>query len=234
MYGLIYMHTCNISHKSYIGQTTKTMEKRWSEHLNNTKKNTKLSKAINKYGKYCWTHCVLSYANNKSDLDDLEKFFIEKYNTIKNGYNTRKGGHYAYITPEGRKKMSDKRKGCVGHPHTEESKLKIKLANTGKRFTEEHKKSLSLAKKGKPLTEKQLKARKSMIGKNNPNYGKVTTKSAIKKMRDKMGKKLICVETGMIFSCSAEAANYIGVKRCGIQKCLVKGGKSHGFTWKYI
>lgn len=71
-------------------------------------------------------------------------------------------------------------------------------------------------------------------GEKNPNFGKKTKKETIDKMRKKMGKMVLCVELNKTFSCAGEAAEFIGVKRCGIQKCLTKGGTSHGYHWVYI
>lgn len=233
MYGIIYMHTCTINGKSYIGQTTSSMESRWKAHLYNKSK-TKFTCALKKYNEKYWTHKILAYADNKEDLDDLEIFFIEKYDTINNGYNIRTGGARGTLTDEVKKIISEKRKG-IGHPHTEVSKLKIKEALMGKPFSEIHKQNISKSKIGKKWSEKQKEIyRGKFSGKNNPNYGKKTSKETIKKMRETLGKKVLCIETGIVFSCAGEAAEYLGVKRCGIQRCLIKGGTSHGYHWQYL
>lgn len=232
MYGLIYMHTCILTGKSYIGQTTKSMEVRWKEHLLDKHK-TKFHRALKKYNEKYWTHKVLAYASDKEALDNLETFYIEKYKTVELGYNLKTGGSHGLHSKESKELMSEKRKG-IGRPHTEESKIKISRALKGRRLDKTHKENLSKAKKGKQWTVKQREVHAGkFLGKNNPNFGKKTSKETINKMRIKMGKRVLCVETGKIFSCAGEAAEFLGVKRCGIQRCLNKGGMSHGFHWVY-
>ena len=233
MYGLIYMHTCTITGKSYIGQTTKSMYERLKEHISDKSK-TKFHNALKKYNEKYWTHKVLAYAETKEDLDFFESFFIEKFDTIKNGYNSKTGGSHGLHSEESKRLMSINRSG-IGFPHTEESKKKISKALKGRQFSEIHKKNISKSKVGKALTQKQIDAlRGKFSGEKNPNWGKKTKKETIQKMRLKTGKKVLCVETGIVYLCSGDAAENLGIKRCGIQRCLIKGGTSHGYHWKYI
>ena len=233
MYGLVYIHTCSINGKSYVGQTTKSMKERWKEHLFEKRPN-KFHNALKKYNEKYWKHKILAFADSKEDLDALEDYFIKKYNTIENGYNSKEGGSHGKHTEETKKNISEKKKG-VGCPHTEQTKSKISKALKGRCLSKAHKENLSKSKKGRNWTDKQKESlRGKFSGKNNPNYGKKTTQDAIRKMREKQGKKIICVETGEVFLCAGEAAEKLGVKRCGIQRCLIKGGTSHGFHWTYI
>lgn len=235
MYGLIYKHTCLISGKAYIGQTTKSCEERWREHLYEKRKGkTKFSKALLKYNEKYWKHEVLAYAKDKEDLDCMEDYFIKKFDTINNGYNLKYGGSYGKHSTESKIKMSEKRKG-IGRPHTEQSKQRISAALKGKSFSDFHKKNISEAKRGKTWTEKQKEAyRDKFTGNKNPNFGKKTSQETINEMRKKMGKPIFCKELKKEFSCAGEAAEFLGIKRCGIQKCLIKGGTSHGYHWSYI
>ena len=140
MYGLIYMHTCTITGKSYIGQTTKSMYERLKEHISDKSK-TKFHNALKKYNEKYWTHKVLAYAETKEDLDFFESFFIEKFDTIKNGYNSKTGGSHGLHSEESKRLMSINRSG-IGFPHTEESKKKISKALKGRQFSEIHKKKV--------------------------------------------------------------------------------------------
>ena len=89
--------------KSYIGLTTRTIEKRWKEHLNFAKfdwgcdHNTVLSKAIRKYSPDSWKVYKLDETDNLEHLKMLEIYYISKYHTcisdpLCNGYNSTKGG----------------------------------------------------------------------------------------------------------------------------------------------
>ena len=101
--GLIYMRT-SPSGKSYIGQTTKTEEERWKEHCYEAESrkinyNSKLNKAIRKYGGNTFSVTILEECNDK-DLNNREQYWIDYYDTYINGYNSTLGG-------EGSLKYSD-------------------------------------------------------------------------------------------------------------------------------
>ena len=92
--GCIYIHTCLTTGKSYVGQTTQTMDKRWASHCKRaiTGSNTHFHRAIRKYGVDNWSHKVL-LANISTDIIcQLEVAFISTYNTFECGYNATKGG----------------------------------------------------------------------------------------------------------------------------------------------
>ena len=91
----IYKITNNINGKIYIGKTMRSIKQRWKEHLANIKKeeckNRPLYRAINKYGVENFS---IEEIEECSDiiLSDREKYWIEYYNSFKNGYNATKGG----------------------------------------------------------------------------------------------------------------------------------------------
>jgi len=93
---IVYKITNLITGKLYIGQTTRTLEQRWKQHLVfvNRNKNTKLSNAIRKYGTQSFLMELIEEALNQQILNDREQYWIEFYNTLdpKIGYNMTKGG----------------------------------------------------------------------------------------------------------------------------------------------
>lgn len=95
--GLIYMRT-SPSGKSYIGQTIKDEKLRWKEHCyealhdNMPSYNSKLSKAIRKYGPDAFTVVILEECDN-ADLNQQEQYWIQFYNTYQMGYNSTLGGN---------------------------------------------------------------------------------------------------------------------------------------------
>lgn len=94
MISRIYKITNDINNKIYIGKTCLTIEERFKQHLKDAKSNYKnrpLYDAILKYGKEHFKielieECNLSVENER------EKYWIEFYNSYKNGYNATKGG----------------------------------------------------------------------------------------------------------------------------------------------
>lgn len=93
--GFIYKITNKINDKVYIGQTSKTIKKRWQQHKCNSSKNyfgqVVLYQAINKYGIENFVIEPIEEIDN-SQLDEREKYWIKYYDSYNNGYNATLGG----------------------------------------------------------------------------------------------------------------------------------------------
>lgn len=119
--GYIYKITNKINGKIYIGQTKKTIEERFQEHLKKAKIHTNryLYDAMNKYG---YENFIVSQIEEcaNSKLDEREIYWIAFYqsNNKQYGYNMTigGGGGDTWIT----------------NPHKEEIAKKISQANKGK------------------------------------------------------------------------------------------------------
>lgn len=88
--GIIYIITNKVNGKVYIGQTRKALSERMRHHFSKYETCTKLKKAIEQYGKDNFIYNVLKLVPY-SKLNDREAFYIERYNSIENGYNIKKG-----------------------------------------------------------------------------------------------------------------------------------------------
>lgn len=122
MRGLIYKVTNNINNRVYVGQTTKTIEERWSGHLRAARNNSQLllHKAIRKYGESAFTIELLEICNNIERLNELEVYYIGAFNALSKGYNLTSGGC-----------------GIRGYSHTESTKKKIGDALRDTRLSKE-------------------------------------------------------------------------------------------------
>ncbi len=83
------------SEKSYIGLTMRSMSKRWSRHLTdaNSGSDVHFHRALRLYGKDNWTHCIIADGiDTIEEAESLESYFIKKYDTFENGYNSTYGG----------------------------------------------------------------------------------------------------------------------------------------------
>ncbi len=93
--GYIYKITNKVNNKVYIGQTIKTVEKRFQQHKNNSNKEyfsqIVLYKAFNKYGIENFICEQIEQVPNNL-LDKREKYWIEYYDSYFNGYNSTLGG----------------------------------------------------------------------------------------------------------------------------------------------
>lgn len=92
----IYCITCTGNGKKYIGKTEQTFSKRYWHHkwkLNNgCHDNEYLQNSWNKYGKDSFVFEVVYVLKPNDDINDLEKYYIELYNTFESGFNMTKGG----------------------------------------------------------------------------------------------------------------------------------------------
>ena len=92
--GYIYCIQHKENGRRYIGQTiVPNVQTRWNRHCNKTCTNcTLISRAIQKYGRDKFNWIVLCICFDE-DCDNLEVFYIKKYNSQSpNGYNLQAGG----------------------------------------------------------------------------------------------------------------------------------------------
>lgn len=90
----IYKIINTINGKTYVGQTTNSLEKRKSSHLQSVNTNSKypIHCAIRKYGIENFIFESIEYCT-ESKLNEKESHWIKKLNTLcQNGYNIRSGG----------------------------------------------------------------------------------------------------------------------------------------------
>jgi len=129
---IIYKITCKVNNKIYIGQTIKTVEQRWKEHVGTSIKGQSLfCRAIRKYGPDSFLVEVIESCSTEEDLNLREIFWIKEFSSFgDNGYNLTEGGQ-----------------GCSGYHHTKDMKLHLSEIHKGRKFSDEHLKNLGLAQK---------------------------------------------------------------------------------------
>ncbi|MBR1805456.1 MAG: GIY-YIG nuclease family protein, partial [Selenomonadaceae bacterium] len=125
MYGVIYKITNTDNGKIYIGQTTRTVEERFQEHMDSP---FLIGRAIRKHGVDKFTIEVIATCETKEELDAQEIRFIAEYDCITpKGYNCKTGGE--------------------GGSHCEETKAQISQTMTGYKHTEEALANMSAAQR---------------------------------------------------------------------------------------
>jgi group I intron endonuclease len=150
-YGYVYIITNMLDEKMYIGQTV-NVKSRWSSHLLSARNGveTLLYRAVRKHGKDNFSFEVVEEAYSREELDELEIYYIELYNTFKGrGYNMSVGG-------TGHPKGEDH--PFYGGTHTEDARKRIGDAHRGKLVSDETRKKLSELKIGKVSGEKNPNA----------------------------------------------------------------------------
>ncbi len=92
----IYKITCLQNNKLYIGYTKHTIDHRLKTHFRCSKKsssiNNKFANAILKYGINNFIIETIEECNDRSFALEREIYYINFYGTVKNGYNSTKGG----------------------------------------------------------------------------------------------------------------------------------------------
>ena len=155
MEGIIYKFTNTLNNKSYIGQTINEKGRErcfFNKNKNYCKPNSKIDNARRKYGlsKNIWKKEVLARVicedkeKMSNELNKMEKYYIAKYDTQNNGYNSTDGGQSGFTSSyvlsdelkEKCKVWKNKhmhnyvcdmiRKKKNGNKHSEETKNKIK------------------------------------------------------------------------------------------------------------
>ena len=158
---LIYCIKNTINNKEYIGLTTRTLEKRWKQHIYESNKkdswewNTPLGNAIKKYGKDLFQVFVLEECSSETELKQKEIQLIKERKSLstETGYNLSFGGD-----------------GRLGYKLSEETKRKIGEGNKGKTYTAESLEKMSVA------------AKKRSVGKPSPMDGKKHTEESKQKI----------------------------------------------------
>lgn len=93
----IYKITNKINKKCYIGKTIRPVQIRWSEHIQESKKNNNipLYNAFNKYGIENFLFEIIETNIPNEQIDIKEKYYINFYSSKvnQNGYNVADGGN---------------------------------------------------------------------------------------------------------------------------------------------
>ncbi|MCA0151723.1 NUMOD1 domain-containing DNA-binding protein [Winogradskyella vincentii] len=92
--GIIYKVTHKESGKTYIGATTKSIEKRKIDHTERTNRGESqpFAKAIATHGSDAFNWVQIDTATTTNELAQKEKEYIIKYDSKDNGYNSDSGG----------------------------------------------------------------------------------------------------------------------------------------------
>ena len=121
VYGIIYLHK-SPSGGIYVGQTIFSIDDRKKQHIEDANRGSPyiFHNSIRKYGIDNFTSMIIAVAYSKEELNDLEIYYIEYYNSYyKNddGTNNEKGYN-----------MTIGGEGSNGYIYTDEDKLKLSLS----------------------------------------------------------------------------------------------------------
>ncbi|MBR7024887.1 MAG: GIY-YIG nuclease family protein [Selenomonadaceae bacterium] len=108
MFGIVYLITNLLDDKQYVGQTTRTLEERFSEH---SEADSLLGRAIQRDGAENFSREVLAECETPEKLDAQERFYIKKLDCKHpKGYNNTDGGRRSRSPKTKVEKQLDPRK----------------------------------------------------------------------------------------------------------------------------
>ena len=87
---IVYKITNKINGKCYIGQTIRTLKERFNRHKKDALSNkldTHFARALRKYGPDNFYAEIIEEVDNQELLTKREYYWINFYNSVKNGYN---------------------------------------------------------------------------------------------------------------------------------------------------
>lgn len=228
----IYIHTAP-NGKRYVGQTCQRLERRW-RNGHGYCRNPHFARAIEKYGWSNFEHEVVQLCETLEEANAVEKALIKEYRTneVEYGYNISGGADGREKVAEStRQLMSKLRKGKFagdknpnfGRKHTAEERRKISDANRGLFLGE---KSPLYGKH--PSTETREKMRKA-------HKESEAFQEHMKKLNGSKAKRVLCVETGVVYPSARQAARETGFGQGNISAaCRGEYEQSNGFHWEYI
>lgn len=228
----------------YIGCTTKSIEKRFREHLTASDvKSNDFYRAIRDIGKEHFHVELIEHGEDDDIRYERERYFISKYNSNdeRYGYNRTIGGL-----------------GTIGYEFTDEARRKISLGNMGRKPTQKMLDRISKLNKGKHLSKEcRDKISKSRLGKytgkDNPFFGKHhtdETKKKILKSKKELGLLRAVIGTNtsdgsvVEFDSLADAARFVIDIRGGKLSTVIshignsivgryKSKSAYGYKWAY-
>ena len=182
---------------SYIGQTKQPLKQRLRDHIRKAiyrGKNNKLSQAIRECGVEMFDIEELffigpfDYPDSKElqrVIDEKEIYFINKYNSVEEGYNTRKGGQgfteRKSLSPEERAKK--------------EAEHYTKKRERQKKYYEENKEEI-LARRKKPNIYSKKRARQIQRALDNPEQAEIKSQKHKEYMKKRNVEKRLIKQQG--------------------------------------
>lgn len=236
----VYKHTAP-NGKVYIGITKSARpEYRWKSGYG-YEYNEYFARAIKKYGWKNFQHDILFSDLSEDDACIKEKELIAEYKSCnrKYGFNLTSGGEHYEHSEESKQKIGKVHLGRKHPPLTEEQRKrrceiarlrrqsaitreKISKANIGKHFADEAlRKKMSENRKGKGTQPRSLETRRLI---------------SLHHAGGTSPKKVLCVETNVIYDSINDAVRATGIQKGGISKCCRKVphyNTAGGFHWKY-
>lgn len=259
---VVYKHTNLINHKVYIGITKyrEDPNRRWRNGMGYSY-NQKFFPDIIKFGWDNFTHEILESNLNEIEANARERYYIEKYNSVQNGYNQLYGGNV--MSAEGRKAISKALTGLKRQQESIDKQMntkhkrygngrginylgsnakKVKCNETGDVFASisEANRWANTCKVGECCKGSRAHAGVHPITKQKLSWSFVNSDAMVSisceedRKNKKTIKQIICIETNKVYESASEASRDTGVAICNILRVCRGERKSAGkLHWKF-
>lgn len=209
--GIIYKATNVVTGEVYIGATTMELEERIKDHYNKAVKNYgyKFQNAIRDYGIEHFTWEQIDKAQDLNELALKESSYIEKFDTVNNGYNSDRGGGF--------------------------KKLIYQYSLTGE--LESTFQSLEEASKSSSISEESISH--ACVGDRKTSNGFYWTYTSTFNLKEDIRKKKVIQydcegELVKVFDSISEASKATEINKSSIAKCCRgERNKAGDFIWKF-
>lgn len=169
----LYIITCSMTHKQYVGITSSGLRQRWVRHLKLArvaKPKQLIHRVIKKYGAAAFNIKITGTANSWKGLCEMERAAIAFLNTkAPNGYNLTGGGEGQFglspspdtiaklrafnmgkvLSLETRLKMRNARRGMI---QSANARLKVGAAQRGKIISAEHRRIIAASNRSRKVS----------------------------------------------------------------------------------
>lgn len=250
-FSCIYLWTNLVNGKKYVGQAQSFYNRMAQYRLGHY--NKYMQSAIKKYGVENFDIIILEKDVSKDMLDEREQYWLDYYKSYDKdyGYNicqfasTTRGYKHTqeskdlmskivaqrFSDPNERAKLQGVNNGMYGKKHTSKWRkehsqwLKEKWAND-----DDYREFWQNKMKG----ENNYFYDKHLYGSLNGMYGKHHSEATKEKLSQKNGKKVRCVETGIVYPSITKAAQSVGVTRCVVAEAIKKFYRAGGYHWELV
>lgn len=210
--GIIYKATNVATGEVYIGATTISLHERINDHYNKATKNCghKFQNAIREYGFESFIWEQIDTGINTDELALKEKYYIQKFDSFNNGYNSDRGGGF--------------KKTIYQYNLTGELKSTFQ--------------SLEEASKSSSISEESISH--ACVGDRKTSNGFYWTYTYTFDLKEDIRKKKVIQydfegKTLNVFDSIAEASKATEINKSSIAKCCRGERKKAGnFIWKFI
>lgn len=247
----VYRHT-SPSGKVYIGITCQSPERRWRHDGSGYRENKRLMNAIKKYGWQNFKHEVLFQGLSKDEAcqKEIELIAAHKSHEFRYGYNQSLGGEHGELAEESKQAIREKiaelwksdeyrehmsrahigQRTSLGKKMSDESRTKVSDAVRERCKDPEYRARLSSSAK-KRTTQERMRAIGKIAWENEDSRNKIIASRVGNHYR---AKRVLCVETGVVYPSTKDAAKHLGVARETIgQVCRGKRETTHGYHWRF-